>query len=485
MVANTVRKIRKYMPIIKWISENYKIVAFFLVAIITLEICIFIPYGYVLVGFLLIAVVLLCFRINMEKCMFTLSIILLCAGFFGPYLGLPAMENIFLFRVLLPIHLVLFLFFYKKDWERIRKIRIFLLLYILFIFTMSITLFWTDSLGGSIRYIYFLFEWLYVFFICVYFLKDVKSYRVFAKCTVFLYILFISIGLWEVTTGMHLPRSGSTFYITTTSEHQPTGFQFNTNDYAALLTILFPVVMIEISKWKKKVAIVAISIISFVAIYLVIVTFSRMAMLVILIEAIILLVSWMRSWTFMGVILGGLGVTLVSFYFKWSLVSQMFSDITRAFTDKNGSTLERMEMYKATWSLIEKSNFIGIGAGMLPTRLSTVMYGFENTSASYWSPHNYWLEALANGGILAFLPLITFFILYFISSLYYWIKTGWKMDSAVPLLIGVAFVFASIGLSGTFDKMFLGLGLGIGMSILNIHYRERSEKEISNQIEDG
>ncbi|CAM4304788.1 O-antigen ligase family protein [Listeria booriae] len=470
------------MPIIKSLLGNYKVVSFFLMAFIILEICVFLPYGYVPVVLLLVVVILLCIRINMEKCMFILSIILLCAGFFGPYLGLPAMENIFLFRVLLPIHLVLFLFFYKKDWERIRKVRIFLWLYIFFIFAMGITLFWTDSLGESLRYIYFLFEWLYIFFICVYFLKDVKSYRVFAKCTVVLYILFISIGLWEVITGMHLPRSGSTFYITTTSEHQPTGFQFNTNDYAALLTILFPVVINEMSKWKKRAAIIAISIISVVAVYLVIVTFSRMAMLVILIEVIILLVSWMRIWIFVGIILGGLGVALVSYYFKWSLIIQLFSDITRAFTDKNGSTLERMEMYKATWSLIRDSHFIGIGAGMLPTHLSTVMYGFENASASYWSPHNYWLEVLANGGIIAFIPLISFFILYFIASLYYWVIARWKVESAVPFLIGVAFVFASIGLSGTFDKMFLGLGLGIGMSILNIYYIERDGKELSNQI---
>ncbi|MBC2370765.1 O-antigen ligase family protein [Listeria booriae] len=295
-------------------------------------------------------------------------------------------------------------------------------------------------------------------------------------------MLFISIGLWEVITGMHLPRSGSTFYITTTSKHQPTGFQFNTNDYAALLTILFPVVIIEMSKWKKRAAIIAISIISVVAVYLVIVTFSRMAMLVILIEVIILLVSWMRSWIFVGIILGGLGVAIVSYYFKWSLIIQLFSDITRAFTDKDGSTLERVEMYKATWSLIRDSHFIGIGAGMLPTHLSIVMYGFENASANYWSPHNYWLEVLANGGILAFIPLIAFFIFYFIASLYYWVKARWKIESVVPFLIGVAFVFASIGLSGTFDKMFLGLGLGIGMSILNIYYIERDGKELSNQI---
>ncbi|MBC1372540.1 O-antigen ligase family protein [Listeria booriae] len=294
-------------------------------------------------------------------------------------------------------------------------------------------------------------------------------------------MLFIAIGLWEVITGMHLPRSGSTFYITTTSEHQPTGFQFNTNDYAALLSILFPVVIIEMSKWRKRVAIIAISIISVVAIYLIIVTFSRMAMLVILIEVIVLLVSWMRSWIFVGIILGGLGTALISYYFQWNWIVQLFSDITRAFTDKNGSTLERIEMYKATWSLIRDSNFIGIGAGMLPTHLSTVMYGFENASASYWSPHNYWLEVLANGGILAFLPLISFFILYFINSIYYWVKARGRVESAVPFLIGVAFVCASIGLSGTFDKMFLGLGLGIGMTLLNIHYRETSGKEISNQ----
>ncbi|WP_222712940.1 O-antigen ligase family protein [Listeria grandensis] len=396
------------------------------------------------------------------------------------------MENIFLFRILLPIHLILFFFFYKKDWARLKKIKSFLFLYAAFIFAMSITLFWTDSIGESVRYIYFLFEWMYVFFVCIYFLKDVKSYRTFAKYVVILYVLFMAIGVWEVITGTHLPRSGSSVYITTTSKHQPTGFQFNTNDYASMLAIIFPIVIAEIAKWRKKLAIVAISVVSCVSIYLIIVTFSRMAMLVILIEVAILLISWMRSWAFTGILLGGIGAGVISVYIKLNWVTVLFSDVTRAFTDKDGSTIERMEMYRVTWSLIKGSNFMGIGAGMLPTHLSLVMYGFENISAGYWAPHNYWLEALANGGLLAFLPLFAFFILYFIASFRYWMQTGWKVDSTVPLLIGIAFVFASVGLSGTFDKMFLGLGIGIGLCLLNIYYNatDRDEKSISNKTQD-
>lgn len=448
------------------------------------ELCVILPYGYVLFCMLLLIAIPFVVPINMEKCMFGLSIILLCAGFFGPYLGLPSMENIFLFRILLPLHLILFLFFYKKDWARLKRIKSFLLLYAAFIFAMSITLFWTESIGESVRYIYFLFEWMYIFFVCIYFLKDVKSYRTFAKYVVVLYVLFMAIGVWEVITGMHLPRSGSSFYITTTSKYQPTGFQFNTNDYASMLAIIFPIVIAEIAKWRKKLAIVAISIVSFGVIYLIIVTFSRMAMIVILLEVTILWICWMRSWAFTGILLGGIGAGIISVYVRLNLITGLFSDVTRAFTDKNGSTIERMEMYRVTWTLIKGSNFMGIGAGMLPTHLSLAMYGFENLTAGYWAPHNYWLEALANGGLLAFLPLAFFFILYFISSFRYWIQTGWRAESAVPLLIGIAFIFASVGLSGTFDKMFLGLGIGIGLCLLNIYYNteDQEEKSISNKM---
>ncbi|MBA3925823.1 O-antigen ligase family protein [Listeria sp. W9-0585] len=284
----------------------------------------------------------------------------------------------------------------------------------------------------------------------------------------------LMIGVWECLTGNHLSQSGSLFYETTTSAFQPTGFQFNTNDFASLLTIFFPIVIMHIFTWKRKLIMLSgLLSVGSLSLYLVIMTNSRLAMVVLILEIFILLFGWSKIWSFVAVYVLGIGALLVSTFHASDFVQKLLGMVANSFTDKGDSTTERMQMYYASWDMIKQSNFMGIGAGNLPIRLDEYMYGFERVSDNYWAPHNYWLEALANGGLLAFIPLLAFFIGYHIFAIRYWVKEKYSAASAIPLLIGIAFVAASIGLSSTIDKRHLSLGIGIGLALLNIRYLEK------------
>ncbi|EUJ22665.1 hypothetical protein [Listeria cornellensis] len=54
------------------------------------------------------------------------------SGFLGPYLALPEFPSFFLFRVLIILHMVLFLF-EKKDFKKLDRVKIPLILFIIWI----------------------------------------------------------------------------------------------------------------------------------------------------------------------------------------------------------------------------------------------------------------------------------------------------------------------------------------------------------------
>ncbi|KGL37850.1 O-antigen ligase family protein [Paenilisteria newyorkensis] len=461
------------MPIINWLQLHTKLIVIIVGLTAVLEACVFLPNGFLALPLFFVAAFIF-LPINMEKFTTALSFVILFSGFFGSYLGIPGNENIFLFRLLIPIHLFLFLFFVKKDWLRLRYVRAFLFLFIAFLIGMMATGFWAPQLGQSMRYLYFIFEWLYVIFLCVYYVRNENIYQMLAKWLTVLYIGILMIGVWECLTGNHLSQSGSLFYETTTSAFQPTGFQFNTNDFASLLTIFFPIVMMSITTWKRKfIMLSGLLGVGSITLYLVIMTNSRLAMLVLILEIFILLFGWSKIWSFVAVYVLGMGALLVSTFHASGFVQKLLGMVTNSFTDKGDSTSERVQMYQASWNMIKESHFMGIGAGNLPIRLDEYMYGFERVSDNYWAPHNYWLEALANGGLLAFIPLLAFFIAYHIVAIRYWMTEKYSASSAIPLLIGIAFLAASIGLSSTIDKRHLSLGIGIGLALLNICYLQK------------
>ncbi|WP_260490117.1 O-antigen ligase family protein [Listeria booriae] len=461
------------MPIINSLGHHAKLIILVIGLTAIFEVCVFLPYGYAAFLPCIIAAVIF-LPINMEKFTTAVSFAIMFSGFFGSYLGIPGNENIFLFRMLIPVHFILFLFFVKKDWLRLKYLRAFLLLFATFFIGMAVTGFWTSQMGENVRYLYFIFEWLYVLFLCVYYIRDEKTYQLFAKGLMMLYIGILCIGVWECLTGNHLSQSGSLFYETTTSAFQPTGFQFNTNDFASLLTILFPIVVMQLTTWKhKSLMLIGMIGIGGTSLYLVIMTNSRLAMIVLLLEILVLLFGWSKVWSFVSIYVLSIGALLVSTFHSSRFIKQLLDMVKNSFTEKGHSTSERMQMYQASWDIIKESHFMGIGAGNLPLRLDEYMYGFERLSDNYWAPHNYWLEAFANGGILAFLPLLAFFIGYFIFAVRYWVKAHYDITSAIPLLIGIAFVAASVGLSSTIDKRHLCLGIGTGLAVLNIRYFQK------------
>ncbi|WP_088810809.1 MULTISPECIES: O-antigen ligase [Listeria] len=450
---------------------------FIIAAIVILEICIFMPYGY-LISLLFLLVIPVVFKINYDKITNVLSFVILFAGFFGSYLGIPGSENIFLFRLLIPVHFILFCVTQKKDWQRLKYVKWFFIAFVLFLSGMTITLFWTPDMSLSIRYLYFTFEWLYVIFLCVYYINDTKRFHLFSNLLTIVYIGILGLGIFEVLTGIHLSRSGSYYYETTTSQFQPTGFLLNTNDFASEITILLPFVIFTLTRIKMSwLRITSIVLVSSLALYLVIMTYSRLSMVIILAELFIFLLAWSKVWSLISIYVGLMAGMLLLTFSRSDFISKIISIISKAFNEKGGSTSDRMEMYKLSWKLIKESKFNGMGAGILPVKLDYYMYGYERWEDNYFSAHNYWLEALANGGLLTFIPLLIFFGLILFYGVKYILENGFNLVGIVVLLVLMSFFSASIGLSNSIDKRHLSLGIGLAISMLNIYYFNKGESD--------
>ncbi|SQC70399.1 Lipid A core - O-antigen ligase and related enzymes [Listeria fleischmannii subsp. fleischmannii] len=473
------RKIRAIMLITN--SERTKFLSSYFIYRVShyfIEACIFIPYGFSII-FLLILIIPMIVKIDYDRLNYILSFVILFAGFFGSYLGIPGNENIFLFRILIPVHLMILIFKQKKEWKRIKFVKWFFISYALFLFCMVLTLFWTPSISLSIRYLYFTFEWLYVIFLCAYYINNIKAFHQFSRMLSIIYIAILGIGLFETLTGIHLPQSGSYYYITTTSQFQPTGFLLNTNDFASEITILFPFVILTLLRIKKRwLCVFSILAVSSIALYLVIMTYSRVSMIVILLELFIFMLSWSRIWTIISLYVGGLATTLFLSIAHSNLINNVYFIIVKAFTEKGGSTSDRLEMYRISWKFIQENPIQGLGAGILPIKLDYYMYGFERLKDNYFSAHNYWLEALANGGLLAFVPLIIFFSLLFVYGIKFIFKNGFNPLTVIILLVLISFISASVGLSNTVDKRHLSLGIGLAISMLNIYYFRKGEPDV-------
>ncbi|WP_439443613.1 hypothetical protein ACSMFR_01940 [Listeria aquatica] len=131
-------------------------------------------YPLIILPVLLIGLCIFIMDVQLRRITQFLFVIVVIAAIFGPYLSIPGFGGLFLFRVALLLHFVLFLF-EKKDWAWLSKLKVPFLAFSLWILFSIITLIWSQDMQLSLRAIYFQLESLYLIFIIVYYVRQVKN----------------------------------------------------------------------------------------------------------------------------------------------------------------------------------------------------------------------------------------------------------------------------------------------------------------------
>ncbi|MBC1935993.1 O-antigen ligase family protein [Listeria grandensis] len=429
------------------------------------------PWAYVIIPLLCVGIVV--YHLDIKKMVEILFWVVVVAMFLGAYLSIPGHENIYLFRLLLPVHVFLILVSQEFDTENLKKYQVYFILLLLYFVTSIISLCWAGSVTLGIRYCYFIFEICYLFFICFYHLNSEKQFtRLFRLITVF-FSLNLCVGILEILLGWHLPLSGSNVYITNTSQFQPTGFLFNTNDYALLLAILYPVAANNLLAFKhRNLGLILYIVVTFMTIYVVVSTYSRIGMLAVGVSVMTIFFCHFKE---KGVFLFLIQAPIFLLLTLLSSFGKSLMDIVHSsFTEKGTSTSAREHLYELLIQIIKDSHFIGIGAGNVPRKLNTLMVGYVDfSSEAYVTGHNFWLETIGNISFIGFIFCISIFIIYIIQLFYMKGSSKWH----IPLLIWISFMGASIALSTILEKRFLWFMIAFGICFINYHCK----KEIQNE----
>ncbi|WP_163654759.1 O-antigen ligase [Listeria sp. PSOL-1] len=396
---------------------------------------------------------------------------IIIAAFFGSYLSIPALPNIFLFRILLFLHFILFLF-EKKDWQRFRNLKMPFICFACWVLYSLVTLIWSQDISLSLRAIYFQFESFYLIILVVYYIRSFSDLEKLFKVILPIFILAVLVGCYETITGSHL------FYSTGVTlgnwDHRPTGFLFNTNDYSSFLSMYFPIAIYFLLK-KINFLRVGLSLLcGGVVFYLVIATESRTGLVAFAVVTLIIIVK-----SFHKVIVGFVFFILSCFIGIYALLAPYTTNIDLAyFTEKEASTDQRVLIYETLLNLIKENHFLGVGMGVVPKYIFTQLYGTVNIPANMqqtMGAHNFFLANLADVGIIG----VCFFLLFFLWLSYQSIKTFFKKKAlvySIPLSVIITFLTVSVGSSSIFEMRVVWIGLGIALVIIQLYLKERNSE---------
>ncbi len=406
------------------------------------------------------------------------------SAFLGAYLSFPGYESIFLFRILLLAQLFI-LVLYKDSLMPLNKglkfqgyIGLLLLIWNIGCF---ITLFWAQHKIPALRHIYYIFEASCLLYVPSYFIQTRKAVDAILDIISTIYIVSLAIGFFEVLMGWHLKLSGSLVYETTTSQFQPTGFLFNTNDYALFLAMFLPLVFYRFySVATHKFMRFSGILIWFSSIYLVIMTYSRLGIVSIIIVSLVIYWVYFKQITFLILFFGFLSL-LIKELFSLTFLTTTFHTIQVSFTQKGASNTDRLNLYNTIWTIVKKRHFLGVGTGGIPIEIATFRQGYESSSLNFNSAHNFFLESLGEIGLFTIFLVLAIGMLGYKFFMLLIKKTNKTILEYSPFLMWGIFLISSVALSTIVEQRFLWLGLGMALAISFVEEESKEDDQNFNR----
>jgi len=358
-----------------------------------------------------------------QRSLVYLSIIM---GVIGSAVGVFSVGpiHIFPYRILISL---LWLFFvgevavkYGKICAAyIRGVKTYLLFLVFWLFYAIFSVLWALDRMAAVKQIVFLFMGVSVIFFVVYFLRNEKDLWDLYRIWLFVVVVLLPIGLWEVWTGKHLKVSNLYGYQPESIVRQykvfmPSTVFYNPNDFAFFLVLSIPFVFMWIKYTKKKPLQIIGGILLLIMIYLLLMTYSRASYIAIILELVfffVFLLKFKHKIRFITAIVGGSLPVIVLYYqqikqFVDLFIEQIFS-LTSKYSLTTGSVFVRINLIKNALFFLWKTAGFGVGAG-------NVEYWMRNFSLyntrGILNLHNWWIEILTNYGVVIFVGYVIFYL---------------------------------------------------------------------------
>jgi len=386
--------------------------------------------------------------------------------------------HLLLFRIFLPLILLLIfsqiLLNQGKISGSLKKIKFYLLFIVIWFSYAILTLVWAYSKTKALENIYFLFVGFSLIFLIVLYFKKIKDLKNLYILWMIILVSFVGIGLLEMFTGYRLQSSGYFGTIWANKMIWPTAVFHNTNDFASFLVLSIPFIWVWLKYGKGKILKWSTGIILFTCVFfLLIKTSSRLNFFAVCLEIIFIFFYLLNinKKIKIIIILGFILILIFTIYPQFfSNPSNFFKNLL-TYQNYSSSIASRGNIIKnSLYSLVDSFGF-GVGAGNIEYYIAR--FAKYPIIGGILIPHNWWIEILADYGILIFIGYLLFYfnLIYSLWKIWYKInKRQEKMICEALLIALVGFLLSSIGPSSMIQLKYHWVFFGFALAFLN-YYR--------------
>lgn len=276
-----------------------------------------------------------------------------------------------------------------------------------------IGLIWTRNTHITLYYIRSIIIYLLSFVLITQLMRNQKYRKVAFLILQIVFYSYCLIYIWEMATLKHL--SFSRLY-----EIQlpiPTGFYYNENNSAVFMMLLAPFLTVKTAITSSRIG-KAVALASFL--FMIVTSALQDSRLALLFMVLMGIYYFIRAGLYLKIIT--ILIITMSFFIFVKVFPEEFKLTEMIFNQRVQSTLNesksyimtsskiRIQLNKESINLAVKSNLFGVGAGGYEIFLGNNRY---HRTSWVLNPHNWWLELLANFGIIIFLGMIFIYLRWF------------------------------------------------------------------------
>ncbi|KRM21205.1 O-antigen ligase family protein [Latilactobacillus graminis] len=401
------------------------------------------------------------------------------AAFWGPYLALPGWEPLFLFRLMMPLHLIYFLC-HQKHMQLIHQGKIPLIGLGIWVGTSVLSLSWSDFPHTTLLALYYEFEISYFICFSIYYLNTLDRVRRFAHYLGLNYFIILSYSLiFEYILGQHLRFSKA---YASSYDMRPTGMLVNTNDFAVFLVLYYVIWLIpqltRIGRGKnQRLLSLKVTSIWLTLFFLIIQTSSRSGFVALVLVTLVLMGHIVSlKMRLITLLLASCVAILQLVRGHLSMISLLLLKLQNTFMGKMNSTHERMRIYRyAFFAILEKP--YGYGAGSSLRHVYYLLKGYMNLpefNQQSMGMHNFVLAVFFETGVLGVLG-ISLLLAYYTYQAIKLMQSTTDYLASVPCLILICFFSASVGSSSILEMRTLWIAFSLGLALLMNQQTIKSE----------
>lgn len=343
---------------------------------------------------------------------------------------------------------------------------------------------WAIDKTSALKHVIFMVLNVIIIFFSIYVLQSVNDFWKLIRLWVTIFVLLIPVGIWEFLTGNHLPSSGLNVVDEGYELYKfaPTATFSNQNDYATWISLTFPMLLSLFKFQRSSLKKIALFVVLLSTILVLFFTTSRANYIAVILSAGFWLYFMTGLTAKLKYFIGFLTLTLIGVVAMPSQILDSLSfyiddlvALTQIGTGEDAGVDVREYLIKNALHFSLGSWGFGVGAG-------NVEYYMDNFPiypvGDIGNVHNWFIELLANYGVLILSGYIALLIFVFRSLWHYHKQVTDRRERVIiealicPL---VGFPIASISSSSLMAFNPLWIYFGVVLAYINFKHLTKNQ----------